>query len=236
MITVQFNEPADNGGDPVTEYIVRWDNDPSFNSLAAAPHKGQVSIDKTVSLSHTIEGLTEGATYYVKVSAVNLVGEGPAQTASPTSVVPAAQVPGKPSTVSLLKNGVSGELVLSWSAPIIPAHGIFCSSADGGALPAPCPTGMSVGTQADGGMPITAYLVQWDISDDFNSGCGGVHCGTAEVVGGGLARTYTLTGLSTYQTYYARVIAYNGMGQSPPCRRGGPTCSDGAVLSASPAA
>lgn len=101
MISVGFGMPLDNGGDNVTAFVAEWDVDPEFESLALAPHKGKAEVRAAASMTYTIRDLQPGQLYYVRVSAVNRVGEGLPTLPSPAGVAPARQLPGKPTSVVL---------------------------------------------------------------------------------------------------------------------------------------
>merc|ERR1711988_1796895 len=102
MLTVSFDAPTSNGGDTITQYRIEWDTASGFNSALSAPHKGFTDVDATLHSSHTIESLTQGTSYYVRVFAINSAGVGTSTTASPAYAAPALQVPGKPHTLSAI--------------------------------------------------------------------------------------------------------------------------------------
>ncbi|MGD1061613.1 MAG: fibronectin type III domain-containing protein, partial [Methanomassiliicoccales archaeon] len=68
QVTLNWTAPASDGGSPVTDYKIYRSTTPDGNySLVATP---------TV-LAYTDTGLTNGQTYYYKVYACNIVGDGP---------------------------------------------------------------------------------------------------------------------------------------------------------------
>lgn len=94
-----------NGGSPVTKFRVYYDDSGSFALLS--------ETTDLVTLQYTLTGATTGKTYGFKVSAVNVVGEGPL---SPASFIIAAKVPDKP--VSLAKVSASiTQITISFTAP-----------------------------------------------------------------------------------------------------------------------
>ena len=71
QVTLTWSAPESDGGLPITNYSVyKVDRDGSYALLATI---GDV-------LSYTDKGLTDGVTYYYKVAAVNINGEGPNST------------------------------------------------------------------------------------------------------------------------------------------------------------
>jgi len=207
-VTVTWDAPTCDGGDVVTQYRVKWDVVPSMNSLELAPNKGEVPVLVSASDSYTISNLTPGRTYYIMVAAENSVGR--RYTAAPLSIIPAFQRPGKPSNVELAIPGVCasvGCITVDWDAPVVPAHGIFCS---GLATPNLCPATMGRNQEADGGSPITHYTLEWSRDDDF--------CnidGTADVPSSATGTfSYTISSLPQGLAYYVRLYAVNGYGRS----------------------
>ncbi|MDR1740519.1 MAG: fibronectin type III domain-containing protein [Synergistaceae bacterium] len=103
--TISFNLPADDGGVAITEYIVEWSaasgtpNTSSFDAFGAA---SGLSLD----------GLTNGVTYSVKVKAVNSVGA--SDWSSSVSVTPQT-IPGAPQDVTAVAG--NGEATVSFEAP-----------------------------------------------------------------------------------------------------------------------
>ena len=232
-LTVQYASPSHIGGDTITKYKIEWDRASSFSSLLAYPHKGEVEMMASQNLSYTINELSAGAIYYVRVSAANSVGYGPVQITSPTFGSPSNQRPGKIINAAVTQFNTT-TIKVQWDAPFIPAHGIACSGR--GTLytaPNACPSGMGYGTDADGGSAITRYWIEWDIQPGFSSGSSSPDKGT-----------YVFTALSTrpYQhfikdlthngPYYVRILAYNAVGPGDYCNKDGFDC-DGNELTLS---
>jgi hypothetical protein len=240
-LTVSFDLPADIGGDAITKYKIEWDKSFTFNSLSALPDKGSAEVLASTEKSYTISpvaGLNPTTVYFVRVSAGNAVGFGTNQFSAPSSAIPANQIPGKPSTVSVATvTGTPGSLLVSWNYPRVPAHGIFCGGGGPSSTnPSACPSGMGSGTQADGGSAITKYMVQWDTNSFFNSSNAYPDKGSFDVtnLAGGEPFSYTITSLGgTSSYYYVRVYAYNSIGMSQPCGFQSLLC-DGAELKAIP--
>ena len=214
------------------------------------PHRGSVEVNASEHRSYTISGdvgnllgLDAGVRYYSRVSAANKEGYGQAQAPNPTSMVPENQVPGKPSSVSLEQvGGQAGNLTVRWNFPWVPNHGIFCGG--GGpyhASPDYCPAlmGTDVGGKgvADGGNPLTKYVVEWDVNPLFTKVAGNPHAGTfdfTDLGDGSGPFAHTLQNLDNTKVYYVRVYAENGEGPSLPCDEAGALCADGTPISASP--
>jgi titin len=102
-LTLTWDPPGNNGGSPVTGYKV---------------YRGAVSGGETylltlgVQLSYVNTGLENGLTYYYRISALNVIGEGPlSDEASATPV----SVPGAPA--GLTASPGNGQVYLEWSAP-----------------------------------------------------------------------------------------------------------------------
>jgi len=208
MLTVSFDDPANNGGDSISQYRVEWDTTSSFTSSMGMPHKGYIDVDASLHRSHTIESLTQGQNYYVRVYAINSAGVGAATTASPAYAAPALQVPGKPHTLSASTGGSSGEIVLNWQYPRVPWHTIPCSGLT--SSPNDCPTEAGGGNPSStGGSAIVEYQVQYNELADFTGYDSGEFTTTAT--------SYTLTGLTAGRTYYMRVLARNAQGSGSYC-------------------
>jgi len=104
QVSLSWTAPADDGGAPITGYIV-------------VPYLGPASEPPTTfnstATTGTIGGLTNGSTYTFTVTAINSAGASPASMAS-VGITPAT-VPTAPSGVTGLSE--NGEVALSWSAP-----------------------------------------------------------------------------------------------------------------------
>jgi len=74
VVGLSWTPPANDGGLPITGYRAHI----YFDAAASQPLPGSpVELDPETN-QHEWAGLTEGATYYVRVAAVNSLGEGPA--------------------------------------------------------------------------------------------------------------------------------------------------------------
>jgi hypothetical protein len=215
MLTISFSAPSDNGGDAITKYRVEWDISPQFNSLASSPHKGFKDLDASKDSSYTINYLTKGQVYFGRVFAINAAGLGTPALTSPVQVSPSLQVPGKPHTIEVSSGTNSGEIIISWQRPRIPAHGFPC----GGLVtnPSDCPSSIGGSFPAsDGGSVITEYEVSYNDLEDFSGLDSGDFTTTNTI--------YTLTGLTPSRKYYIRVLARNAQGSGRFCRFVEPNC------------
>lgn len=102
QVIMAWSEPAVIGGTPIAGYRIYRGTAPGL----------EIFLDEVTDLTYTDTGLTNGLTYYYRVSAVNALGEGVA-TAS-LSVVPST-VPSAPT--GLTARGSLDKIVLTWSAP-----------------------------------------------------------------------------------------------------------------------
>ncbi len=100
-IDVTWQPPAADGGKPVLSYTVSW----------SAPDGATGSAD-TAATTHTFDGLTNGATYTVTVTAANEVGTSAAS--QPASGTP-AHIPGAPVAVSTVRE--DSRILVSWDPP-----------------------------------------------------------------------------------------------------------------------
>ena len=105
--TLSWGAPVADGGAPITDYVVERSPNGSTD-WATAPDATSPALTTTVS------GLTNGATHYFRVRAVNIAGSGPPS--SVVSVVPRT-VPSAPRTLIATPTNVSGQVRVSWVAP-----------------------------------------------------------------------------------------------------------------------
>ena len=105
-ITIEWTPPNDDGGDPIDDYKVYWDEGSggSFILLGSSSNL----------LEYTVNSLTKGNTYRFKVSAVNHIGE--SQLSTEGSVI-AATVPDAPSAAPLKVTSTKTSITVEWTAP-----------------------------------------------------------------------------------------------------------------------
>ena len=102
QVVLAWTAPADNGGSAITNYnVYRSTTETGTYSLIASP------TDTT----YTDTGLTNGQTYWYKVGAVNVVGEG-AQSPAVSVLVPQPVSPASDSTMLILVAVIAIALVL----------------------------------------------------------------------------------------------------------------------------
>jgi PKD repeat protein len=95
QVSLSWTAPANNGGVAITSYKVYRSTTPGTETLLTAGGCGGLGV----TVNCTDSGLTNGQTYYYKVSAVNSIGEGAQSTeanAKPSSSCPAQQLLGNP--------------------------------------------------------------------------------------------------------------------------------------------
>jgi len=229
-LTVSFAAPGSNGGDVITKYKIEWDKSTSFSSLLALPHRGEIEVFATQNMTYTISSLSTGSVYYVRVSAHNILGYGSVQTSSPTFAVMYNQVPGVPVAATTVAYN-STTVRVDWSPPFVPAHGLACSGG-GSDYPDPnaCPAGMGHGQEADGGVAISQYVIEWDTVADFSSSNALPLKGSAVVTDmTSKPFAYYITNLPCYD-YYVRIYAYNTVGQGQPCSKDGALCAGNQMM------
>ena len=127
QVVLTWSAPSSNGGLSIIAYKV-------YRGTAS----GGESLLTTLAnvLTYTSTGLTNGQTYYYKVSAINSIGEGPqSNEVSGTPVAPAT-VPSAPQ--SFTASPGNAQVVLTWSAPSsngglsIIAYKVYRGTASGG--------------------------------------------------------------------------------------------------------
>ena len=104
-LLVSWDEPAaDDGGSPVTGYLVQWKD--TGEEFSDTERRATVTEPR-----HQITGLTIGNEYTVSVAAINATGTGPAVTES----LLLAENPGAPN--SLVVTARNQNLAVSWQSP-----------------------------------------------------------------------------------------------------------------------
>merc|ERR1712100_125462 len=157
--------------------------------MGAEPTFAQLGVDVGDTFNYTIEGLTPGTTYNVKVSAANDRGYG--KPCSPKSEMPRA-VPDAPATTSLRRvHGSSTSLKVYWTKP----------PSDNGIVT----THYRVDWDTSEHFNSSAMTSQSDTFGAFRS-----TTLSDEIY------EYTITKLVAGTTYYTRVVAQNERGYSLP--------------------
>ena len=148
LLKVVWSAPADgndSGGATITQYKIEWDTQADFSNIATTGY-AHVFTDlsaQTPPYYYNIPITTSGHSYFVRVSAYNNMGYGPATT--PVGpIMPQDSVPSAVYAATLTVQS-DVELRVDWVAPRTDLN------VHGGA----------------GGQPITQYVVEWDT--DFNN-------------------------------------------------------------------
>ena len=106
QVDLTWTQPTDDGGSPVSGYQI-------FRGTSA----GSATLHATVGnvLTYTDTGLTNGATYWYRVAAVNVAGAGELSNAVAATPTMAATAPSAPTGLTAKVQGSS--IQLAWSAP-----------------------------------------------------------------------------------------------------------------------
>ena len=108
-VTLNWDAPSENGGVPITGYMIEHDTDMNF------PLPTPVTTTDAAT-SYTVSGLTNGTLYYFRVAAVNSAGTAayyPGAADAAVSATPAT-VPDAPS--ALMATAANAAVTLSWTA------------------------------------------------------------------------------------------------------------------------
>ena len=106
-VTLNWTAPSDNGGDPITNYMIGYDTDMNFSSPPTT-----VST-MAAATSYTASSLANGTPYYFRVAAVNSVGTGAYYPGAGDDAVSATPAPPVVSSFTPT-TGAVGETVMIW--------------------------------------------------------------------------------------------------------------------------
>ena len=170
-LLVSWDEPDNDGGSPITGYLVQWKD--TGEEFSDTERRATVTDPR-----HQITGLTIGNEYTVSVAAINATGTGPAVTGSLLLV----ENPGVPREM-MIEPG-NQQLTVTWQPPA-----------------------------ANGGSPVTGYLVQWkDTGEEFSD---------TERRATVTDRRHQIPSLDNGSTYTVQVRAVNLAGTGPPASETG---------------
>jgi fibronectin type 3 domain-containing protein len=148
-ISLSWQAPTSNGGTAITGYKIYR------ATTSGGPYSAIASLGSVLSYKDT--GLPSSATRYYKVSAGNLVGEGPQSTeASATS--PAIVPPSAPLNLAATPGPGAGQIKLTWQAPAqdggapVTSYGVYRAESSSGPYTKITTVG-SVLTHTDAGLP-----------------------------------------------------------------------------------
>ena len=112
-LIVMFAPPSDNGGAGIIKYMVEWSPSSDFSNAESS------SVEYLVGgapFYKTIEELSSGINYYVRVSAVNEMGQGLWQSSTPPSLNP-HRTPDPPRSIVLASTSET-MVTVGWSPPM----------------------------------------------------------------------------------------------------------------------
>jgi fibronectin type 3 domain-containing protein len=141
QVSLAWTAPASTGGAAITGYNVYEGTSDNFKDTVAAVSTKGTGV--------TITKLTNGTTYYFRVTAVNDAGEGPASGAAAATPAAAITAPGVPTGLTATPG--NGRVTLSWTAPAsdggagITGYVIYQGTSPGGESASPAASSKSTG-------------------------------------------------------------------------------------------
>jgi fibronectin type 3 domain-containing protein len=146
-VALSWTAPASNGGSAVTGYDV-------YRGTSAGGESSTPVATGVTTTSFNDTGLTNGTTYYYKVTAVNAVGQSPQS--NEANATPAATAPTAP--LSVVASGGNGSVTVSWSVPAsnggspITGYDVYRGTSAGGESPTPIATNVPGTSYTDTGV------------------------------------------------------------------------------------
>jgi fibronectin type 3 domain-containing protein len=147
QVALSWAVPASDGGSPITGYNVYRGTSPGGESTTAV-------ATNVLSSSFTDTGVTNGATYYYTVAAVNAVGL--SLQSAEASATPQAVAPSAPQALTV--TGGNDVATLSWSPPAsdggatVTGYDVYRGTTSGGESATPIATNVSGTTFTDTGL------------------------------------------------------------------------------------
>ncbi|KAL4141254.1 hypothetical protein PRNP1_014375 [Phytophthora ramorum] len=194
LLKVRWRAPESNGGTTVTSYRIQWDTSLDFTSPASGDLRVAPIDVEPFYFNIPVSTVTK---YFARVFAVNAQGDGAFGLSSPSSILPSDRTPGRPEDATAIVLS-SYAILVEWK-PSSTEKDYY-----GG----------------DGGHPITQYMIEWDLSPNFDSPAafGFVYGAKRSYIIGG---DDTLTGVRSDQlipgsSYSIRVTAFNAKGAGAP--------------------
>ncbi|KAG2799873.1 hypothetical protein PC129_g19825, partial [Phytophthora cactorum] len=199
-LKLRWSAPLNDGGTAILGYRIQWDTASTFPNVNTPNYDFQtvLEVNSTGTGPYFYNIFTPiVTTYYVRVLALNDQGDGPYTSPVPKYARPTDRTPGRPedATATALS---SYAILVEWNASSIDKFYY------GG----------------DGGLSITQYMIEWDLSPAFDSPASfGLVDGTKRsfIIGGDDAITGVRSDiLIAGSSYSIRVTAFNAKGSGAP--------------------
>lgn len=191
-VLLNWDAPTNDGGKPITSYIIEYSSDLGITWIYFDQLDGNgLPLNKDPNTIRTIDGLVNGNSYIFRVYAINSIGIGLASDASP-SATPAVISPTAPR--NLMVTGQTSDT----ANPNQSADGSYRPSEN-------VQLSWDVPTSAGQGATIYQYIIEY-AEDDGTTSISNVSWSSA---GNSSNTTITINGINLAPTYYFRVSARN---------------------------